>query len=249
MRALARAALVVLALGGGAAHAADEPAPRPAYDVGHLWPLADTTCELVRIEDGQYVFAAPDLEIRLTKALGFAGIRRGGDYLELLTPPEVSWPLTPGDWGVTPGDWRASRPTRTPFARNNMRLSPERLVWRVEGYEDVAIGGRPVRALKILYQLIGSGIAVREVVEWEIAMWYAPAAGAFVKAQDLTFDLVNFELAPAADLAALRARAGLPDPPPPEATSLDARRRHREAATEACGGLKCAAPPSRPPTD
>ena len=239
-------ALAFLALGVGTAYAADDPAPRPTYAVGYLWPLADATYELTRIAGGEYVFVAPAGEIRLSNTLGLAGVRRGAEFLELTTAPELKWPLKPGDWGSALAEWRASRATETIFARNRMRPAPERIVWHAEGYEDVALPGRTVLALKILYQMLGSAFSARDVLEWEIAMWYAPSAGVFVKAVDRTFGVVNFELAPSANLAVLRARAGLPDPPPP-AASLDSRRRHREAV-ETCGGRKCAAP-SRPQTD
>lgn len=241
MKALARAALVVLTF-GGAAQAADEPAPLPTYSVGHLWPLAAATYELTRIEDGQYVFEAPEREIRLTTSLGLAAVRVGDRYLTLPAPPDLSWPLKPGEWGAAPGGWRASAGAQTIFARNGMRLMPERIVWRVEGWEDVALSGRTIRALKILYQALASALSARDVVEWEIAMWYAPDAGVFIKAEDPTLGVVDFELAASADLAALHAHGGLPDPAPPPAASLDSRRRHRRAVLETCDARKCSPP-------
>jgi hypothetical protein len=229
--------------------AADEPAPLPTYAIGHIWPLAGAAHELIRIEDDAYVFAAPNAEMRLTKTLALVSARRGEDYLELIAPAALVWPLKPGDWGGARGEWRASRAAQTTFARSGMRLASERLVWRVEGYEDLALPGGRVRALKILYQMLGAAIAAREVVEWEIAMWYAPSAGVFVKAEDPTFGVLRFELAQPVDFAALRARAGLADPTPPPAKSVDSRRRHRDAAAQTCGALRCATPGPRAPTD
>ena len=97
--------------------------------------------------------------------------------------------------------------------------------------------------------MLADGFSTRDELEWEMTMWYAPDAGVLVRAVDRAFGVVNFELAPSADSVTLRARAGLPDPPP-VATSVDSRRRHRDATTEACAGRKCAAPaPPRSPTD
>jgi hypothetical protein len=240
------AAMVALVASAMPAVGADDPAPLPIYEIGHIWPLSDGAYELVRIENDVYVFASSDAEIKLTKSLRLVSARRGDDYVELTTDAAPAWPLKPGDWGRTFGGWRSSGEVRRGmFGRNDMRLSPEVLIWHVQGYEDVELSGGAIRALKILYQMIAPGIAVQETVQWEIAMWYAPGAGVFVKAADPTLGIVNFELAPAVNLAVLRRRAGLPDPPP-VLTSVDSRRRHRDAANDACVGWRCAAPAPRP---
>ena len=150
------------------AAATDEPAPLPTYTVGHIWPLAGAAHELVRIEDDLYVFAAPEGEIRLTKTLGLVSARRGGDYVELDNRPILKWPLPPGDWGSASTGWRSSRPPEMWWARRRDHFTDTRLTWTVQGWDDVALGSTRVRALRILYQLTGSGIATREELEWEM---------------------------------------------------------------------------------
>ena len=105
------------------------------------------------------------------------------------------------------------------------------------------------RGPRIVYQMLGDTLAAREVLEWEITMWYAPDAGGFVKAVDRSFGIVNFELAPSADLVALRMRAGVPGLGRPAATSPDSARPHRDAARDTCGLLRCAPAASQPLAD
>ena len=103
-------------------------------------------------------------------------------------------------------------------------------------------GRRRSAALRVVYHMVADLLAAREVLEWEITAWYTPDAGGLVRAVDRSFNVVNFELSPSADLLALRTRAGVPGLPRPVATSQDSRRRHRDAARETCGALKCAPP-------
>ena len=242
-------AIVALLVSVLPAAGSDDPAMLPVYEIGYVWPLGDAAYELVRIEDGVYIFASPTAEIRLNKSLGLVGARRGQDYLELTSEGTLAWPMKPGDWGKTFAQWRSSGHVRRGlFGQNAMRLSPELLVWHVEGYEDVAFANTKIRTLKILYQVMAPWIAGQEILQWEIAMWYAPSAGVFVKAVDPMFGIVNFELAPGVDIEALRQAAGVPDPRTP-VTSVDSRRRHRDAARDTCGGFKCAPATSGPATD
>jgi hypothetical protein len=228
--------------------AADDPPPLPTYGIGYVWPLRDSAYELVRLQDDAYVFASPDAEIRLTKSLRLAGIRRGDEFLQVTIGPELRWPLRVGDWGVSPSDWRASRRPPTPWGRQLWGMTARRLTWSAEGWDEITIGPKRIRALRIVYQMIADSLAAPHVLEWEISAWYAPEAGVFVRAVDRSFDIVNLELAPSADLIGLRVRAGVPGPPR-AATSPDAVRRHRSAARETCGGLKCVPPASRPLID
>src|SRR5690349_7347846 len=77
-----------------AALAQSENAERPSYAVGDEWALTDATYRLVRIDKGVYVFTAEgQREIRLTRDLGLAYVRRGADYLEIDPAPRVPWPL------------------------------------------------------------------------------------------------------------------------------------------------------------
>jgi len=54
------------------------------------------------------------------------------------------------------------------WARRRDHFTDTRLTWTVQGWDDVALGSTRVRALRILYQLTGSGIATREELEWEM---------------------------------------------------------------------------------
>jgi len=235
-----------LTLMARAARAGDDPLPRPTYEIGHIWPLADSMYELVRLDDDVYVFASPNGEIRLTKSLGLVGVRRDEDFVEVSPGAQLTWPLKPGDWGTSRTEWSASRPTPTPWGRQKWGMAARRMTWSVEGWDDIALGSKTVRAVRIVYQMLGDTLAAREVLEWEITMWYAPDAGGFVRAVDRSFGIVNFELAPSADLVALRMRAGVPGLGRPAATSPDSARRHRDAARDTCGLLRCAPAASQP---
>src|SRR5690349_23403653 len=84
-----------LTLMARAARAGDDPLPRPTYEIGHIWPLADSMYELVRLDDDVYVFASPNGEIRLTKSLGLVGVLRDEDFDEVSPGTQLTWPIKP----------------------------------------------------------------------------------------------------------------------------------------------------------
>jgi len=116
-----------LTLMARAARAGDDPLPRPTYEIGHIWPLADSMYELVRLDDDVYVFASPNGEIRLTKSLGLVGVRRDEDFVEVSPGAQLTWPLKPGDWGTSRTEWSASRPTPTPWGRQKWGMAARRM--------------------------------------------------------------------------------------------------------------------------
>ena len=69
-------------------------AERPTYAVGDKWIRSDGAYDLIRIENGRYVFAADGgREVHLTRDLGIARIVRGGQVvLELEPPASPTWP-------------------------------------------------------------------------------------------------------------------------------------------------------------
>jgi hypothetical protein len=115
-------------------------------------------------------------------------------------------------------------------------MGHQRLIWSVGGPEDVTIATGTVRAIQILYRMVATALASPDVVEWGIAMWYAPDLGVFVKGVDRTFGLLNFELDGLTNVVALRRGAGIA--PPTTVPPLDYRARHSEAATTLGCGLR-----------
>jgi len=128
-------ALLALALLGGTATAwAQTPrAERPSYTVGDKWIRSDGAYDLIRIDNGHYVFAADGgREVHLTRDLGVAKVVRGGKtLLEMEPPPAVTWPLEVGQWGVS---WLTFKTPDPQYGQSLARLS-----WRVEAYEDVRV--------------------------------------------------------------------------------------------------------------
>jgi len=82
------------------------PAPRakrPTYTVGDKWIRSDGVFELIRIEDGRYIFAAGvDLQMHLTQDLALVRVQRG-PYIREWIPfyKMADWPLEVGKWGLT----------------------------------------------------------------------------------------------------------------------------------------------------
>src|SRR4026208_1241893 len=63
-------------------------AERPTYAVGDKWIRSDGAYDLIRVENGRYVFAADGgREVHLTRDLGVAKIVRAGQGLLELEPP------------------------------------------------------------------------------------------------------------------------------------------------------------------
>src|SRR5713101_9926931 len=83
----------LLVLSGGLSAWAQAPkAERPTYAVGDRWIRSDGAYDLVRLEDDQYVFAAGSgREIRLTRDLVLASVRRGTSTWAFEPPAKLEW--------------------------------------------------------------------------------------------------------------------------------------------------------------
>ena len=171
-------ALLLLLLPWPASAQQKPTAERPVYTLGDKWIRSDGAYELVRIEGGDYVFAAgPRHEVRLTKNLGFTSLQGGRGPVEFAPALEFDWPLRVGASGATKAQWT------TPKSGGWRGI---RVGWRVEAYEDVALPAGPIKAFKIAYELqLGGNRGQRS-----ITLWYAPEIRHFVKA--VSPDVGNF---------------------------------------------------------
>jgi Caspase domain len=172
-------ALLALALLGGTATAwAQTPrAERPSYAVGEKWIRSDGAYELIRIDNGRYVFAADGgREVHLTRDLGVAKVVRGGKtLLEMEPPPALNWPLEVGQWGVS---WLTFKTPDPQYGQSLARLS-----WRVEAYEDVRVPAGVFKAYRIVQVLEPRFLAASpQSRRIELAFWYAPAVQQLVRA-------------------------------------------------------------------
>jgi hypothetical protein len=146
--------------------AATPRAERPTYTLGEKWLRSDGAYELIRIEDGRYVFAAgPGQEVHLTKDLAVTKVQRGQAVFEWSPPPALAWPLEVGKWGSSPASWS----DRTPAY----------LTWTVEAYEPVRVPAGTFQAFRI--ELILNPWPYRE--SQTLRLWYAPEARQYVKVE------------------------------------------------------------------
>jgi caspase domain-containing protein len=173
-------AILTLVLLAGALTPAWAQAPRaerPSYAVGDKWIRSDGAYDLIRIENGRYVFAADGgREVHLTRDLGVAKIVRSGQtLLELDPPPALSWPLAVGQWGVS---WLTLKALDPQYGQSLVRLS-----WRVEAYEDVRVPAGVFKAYRIAQVLEPRFLAASpQSRRIELVFWYAPAARQLVRA-------------------------------------------------------------------
>jgi len=129
-----------------AAHAQAPPAERPTYQVGDRWIRSDGAYDLVRIENDLYVFAAgAGREIRLTRDLAIASVRRGPSTWSFDPSAKLEWPLRVGQRGRNPGQWKVPH---TPDA------VPVLIQWHVEDIESVTVAGVTVLAYRVLFTAI-----------------------------------------------------------------------------------------------
>jgi hypothetical protein len=79
-------------------------AERPVYTLGERWIRSDGVYDLIRVEDGRYIFAAGvDRQIHLTQDLMVAKVQKGQFIMEFTPPPKLTWPLEVGKWGTSSG--------------------------------------------------------------------------------------------------------------------------------------------------
>jgi len=116
-------------------------AERPTYTLGERWIRSDGVYDLIRVEDGRYIFAAGvDRQIHLTQDLMVAKVQKGQFIMEFTPPPKLTWPLEVGKWGTSSGIWR------TPFAPSG---SDGSFTWSVQAYEDVQVVAGTFKAFRI----------------------------------------------------------------------------------------------------
>ncbi len=178
----ALATLVLLLVGasvwpGASAWAQAPKAERPSYTVGDKWIRSDGAYDLIRIENGRYVFAADGgREVHLTRDLGVAKVVRGGQVLLELEPPAaLGWPLEVGRWGVT---WLTLKSADPLYGESLVRLQ-----WKVEAYEDVRVPAGVFKAFRIVQVLEPRFLAASpQSRRMELVYWYAPAIQQLVRA-------------------------------------------------------------------
>ncbi|HSE03612.1 MAG TPA: caspase family protein, partial [Methylomirabilota bacterium] len=176
-------------------------AERPAYTVGDKWIRSDGAYDLIRIENGRYVFAADGgREVHLTRDLGMAKVVRGGKaLLELEPPPGLAWPLEVGQSGVT---WLTLTSLDPQIGQSVARLS-----WKVDAYQDVRVPAGVFKAFRIVQVLEPRFLAASpQTRRIEIVLWYAPAIQQLVRADGndlagLAFQAVALDKPTAAPLA------------------------------------------------
>ena len=192
----------LLVLSGGLSAWAQAPkADRPTYAVGDKWIRSDGAYDLIRIENGRYVFAADGgREVHLSRDLGVAKIVRGGQVLlELEPPPGLTWPLEVGQSGVS---WLTLKSLDPQFGQSVVRLT-----WKVDAYQDVRVPAGVFKAFRIVQVLEPRFLATSpQSRRLELAFWYAPAIQQLVRAEgnDLTglaFQAVALDKPAAAPLA------------------------------------------------
>ena len=166
-------------------------AERPTYTLGERWIRSDGVYDLIRIEDGRYIFAAGvDRQIHLTQDLMVAKVQKGQWLMEFDPAPKLTWPLEVGKWGTSSGIWR------TPTVPGG---DPVRFTWSVKAYEDVQVVAGTFKAFRISVAID----VIRGRVGWgptmsprnrQLVTWYAPEARQFVKAEGFYLDLLAFQV-------------------------------------------------------
>jgi hypothetical protein len=168
----------LLMLGTGLPAAAQTPkAERPTYAIGDKWIRSDGAYDLIRIENGRYVFAADGgREVHLSRDLGVAKVVRGGQVLlELEPPPGLPWPLEVGQTGVS---WLTLKSRDPQFGQSLVRLT-----WKVDAYQDVRVPAGVFKAFRIVQVIEPRFLAVSpQSRRLELALWYAPAVQQLVRA-------------------------------------------------------------------
>jgi len=139
--------LALLALATAVAAAEPPRADLPTYAQGDKWVRSDGLYEMVRIDNGAYVFATPGREFRLGRTLGLARINRGIAVHEFSPPFEVKWPLKVGERTSHRGVWHYPPRPGVPESRGGH--SPATLSASVAAWEEVQVRGGTVQAFRI----------------------------------------------------------------------------------------------------
>jgi hypothetical protein len=169
-------------------------AERPTYTLGERWIRSDGVYELIRIEDGRYIFAAGvDRQIHLTQDLMVAKVQKGQWVMEFMPPPKLPWPLEVGKWGTSSGSWRI------PAQPEGGEVS---FTWSVQAYEDVQVAAGRFKAFRISLAIEADTATRRQYGGNEspvprsrqLVTWYAPEARQFVKAEGFSLNLLAFQV-------------------------------------------------------
>jgi Caspase domain len=167
-------------------------AKRPTYTLGERWIRSDGAYELIRVEDGRYIFAAGvDRQIHLTQDLMVAKVQKGQWVMELTPPPKLTWPLEVGKWGTSSGIWRIP---------STLAGESARFTWRVQAYEEVQVVAGTFKAFRIALSIevfiSGGGSPGTRVIprSRQLVTWYAPEVRQFVKAEGYGLDLLAFQV-------------------------------------------------------
>jgi len=160
-------------------------AERPTYTLGERWIRSDGVYDLIRIEDGRYIFAAGvDRQLHLTQDLMVAKVQKGQWVMEFDPPPKLTWPLEVGKWGTSSGLWR------TPIFP---RGGSVRFTWKVQAYEDVQVVAGTIKAFRISLAIDSLGTVGRFQLpprSSQLVTWYAPEVRQFVKAEGFDLNLL-----------------------------------------------------------
>jgi len=191
------ALLAISASAGGQKPRAD----RPTYTLGEKWIRSDGVYDLIRIENGRYIFAASaDRQVHLTQDLALAKVQRGGYIMEFEPPPRLTWPLEVGKWGRVPGTWRG------PLHPGGLASS---VTWSVQAYEPVHVVAGTFKAFRISLFIEGRGAGSGRPFPRELFLWYVPEVRQFVKAEGRELDLLAFQVVALDQPAPLPLRVAL----------------------------------------
>ena len=187
LRALALGVMVGLFLASGAVAAEPPRADLPTYALGEKWIRSDGLYELVRIEDGLYVFTSGQgREVRLTKSLGPARLVRGQNTMEFSPPFELKWPLKVGERTATRGTWHLPPRHDRPRAMD----VPGTFTATVVGWEEVTVTAGTVGAYRIEFAARNDRSGRGGTFE----AWYAPSVRQYVKIHSSEVGIVGFEV-------------------------------------------------------
>jgi hypothetical protein len=162
---------------------------RPVYTLGERWIRSDGVYDLIRIENGRYIFAAGvDRQIHLTQDLMVAKVQKGQWVMEFTPPPQLTWPLEVGKSGTSSGLWRTPIFPRGEFVR---------FAWKVQAYEDVQVVAGTTKAFRISLAIDPLGTGGRAQLRprsSQLVTWYAPEVRQFVKAEGFDMNLLAFQV-------------------------------------------------------
>jgi hypothetical protein len=166
---------LVLLVSGSAAAAEPPRVELPTWAPGEKWMRSDGLYELVRVENGLYVFAAPGRDFRLGRTLGIARMQRGGAVHEFSPPFELTWPLQVGQRTSHRGVWHFPPRAGAPESRGGH--APATLSTSVEAWEDVQVRAGTVKAFRIEFTARNE----RNQRVLTLQQWYAPQMRQYVK--------------------------------------------------------------------